>query len=1058
MENINSDLLKLTSFLENKDLNSSDSEESVHNKDYENLVPENQPSTSKWDPTESIVDDEDTVYVLKSCKNPLLKNALISNIKKRKILNELAKTLELNIIKMRNMQQETLINAMKQQNLIKCAMKKRLGAPYFKQKNWVHSPRNEDYIQICNQKQLLLADTSFSRYLWTLPNKNTLLIHIFYDIFHKKLEEVRKQIKVLKELKCKKNPKYLASLMNDEEIFSDKEICAFLIKHWNKILVTQNEIKVKNVILNPDDPKYRIIKTISDWNTEYIDWSTAVQQLKFRYSKQSCRQMWCCYLHPKYSKSPWKEIDNMTLMKIAKRFKMRNWDAISNCLKIQKSPYQCCVHFFSNVYDKFTREKWTEEENTLLLELVESSRIGNFVSWSNIAYHFKGRPVQNLYTHYYRTLNPLYTKGAFTIEEDVILLAALKIFNDDMKIAHSHLPFRTLQQIRERYKTMSSNDSRDFTIEDDCKIISHVNIHGDKNWNNLCKEIDRSTTCVRHRSITLKKWFMQNPDTTLDCVPRRSKGHFRKRVKTRLQVIALAVRKILALVEFEAYDTSTVLNVPFVHKKILNSMNEYQEMLHPKKKKKIIIPKKKNDDDKTLYQYFINIFAVSARSIHPFELDENQPQKIANKASRIQSILKLLGAKLNLPSIEEIETNDYLDRNDRLILKQMVDKPSISELRPFSQFLPPTVESLTGIRSLMLHCPVLRQHSKGEYKGYNFYVYLDNRFEAHGRHHSLRKRFEFMRRLAAHEKKIVLHEQTSFFQRLKMIYFWASIFHNTLIEPMEIPISTTITLETPQAQAAPVVERKRGRPKLVINKKIMMMNLAKMAKKKNKDLKKAQVALLQELDNPLENNAIVESTENELEELLEPSPNKKEENVKAITKFNLAVEREITLKNIDTPFPKIFLNKKLSKRKARGNRGRKKKTIKKENKVLPETSLPENAKIEKTKTEIIPIQSTSNQETHGTELVHKSSRKRKSNPASNKNIFTEDDMQFESDIITLEPSLNTTTKRKIGRPSKTIKQRSESGTTVVKKIKRKIATPVSDSEKNIPTKRKRTSQ
>lgn len=1008
------------------------------------------------------------MYVLNSCKNPLLKKALISNIRKRKILNELARTLEQNITKLRNIQQEALVKTMKQQNLVKFAMKKRLGAPYFKQKNWFHSPRNEDYLQICKQKQLLLADTVFLRYLWTMPNKNTLLVQIFNDIFEKKLEEVRKQINVLKEAKSKKNPKLLASLINDEEIFSDREICAFLIKNWNKILVTPNEITIKNVNLNIDDPKYRVIKTINDWNTEYIDWSTAVHELKYRYSKQSCRQMWCCYLHPKYSKVPWKEVDNLTLMKVAKRFKMQNWDAIANALKIHKSPYQCCVHFFSNVYNKFTREKWTEEEDKLLLELVESSRIGNFVSWSNIAYHFKGRPMQNLYTHYYRTLNPMYTKGAFTIEEDVILLAALKIFNDDMKITHSHLPFRTLQQLRERYKTMSTNDTRDFTIEDDCKIISHVNIHGDKNWSNLCNEINRSTSCVRHRSITLKKWFMQNPDTNLECVPRRSKGYFRTQVKTRFQVISFAVRKILALVDSGAYESSKVLNVPFVHKKILSSMKEYQDMLHPKKKKKIKIPKKKNDSDRTLYQYFMNIFSVAARSIHSCDLDEDDPQEIANKATRVQSILKLLGAKLNLPSIEEIENNDYLDRDDRLILKQMVNKPSTSELRPFAQFLPPTVESLTGLRSLMLHCPVLRHHSKGEYKGYNFYVYLDNRFEAHGRQYSLRKRFDFMSRLTSEEKKVVLQEQTVFFQRLKIIFYWASIFHNTLIDPIELPVSTTVKLEMPQNEVA-VVDRKRGRPKLVISKKIMMMNLAKMAKKKNKDLKQSQVKILQALDNPPENNTTVVET---VPELL---PDKKENlNCGPIKKLNFAVEREITAKNIDIRIPEIFVNKKLQKRKARGNRGRKK-AVKKDNEEnisnaqLPEISTNTLLEKEHTNTGIIPdtvpthpIQNSSNKETEGTELVCKiTNRRRKSNPASpNKNIFTEEDMQFESDTIALESSPNTSSKRKVGRPFKTKKKLSESARKVPKKAptKRKIGTLVSESEKNNPTKRKRVSK
>jgi len=125
---------------------------------------------------------------------------------------------------------------------------------------------------------------------------------------------------------------------------------------------------------------------------------------------------------------------------------------------------------------------WTQEEDSLLLELVETEKQkGIKINWKNIAQNFN-KDYKKCYSRY-RQINPNLKKGYWTNDEEEKLKGLVNIYGKKWSKISKKLGTRSGKQIRHHYIniTESLNNKLKFTQEDRNKLIELHKLHG-SNW------------------------------------------------------------------------------------------------------------------------------------------------------------------------------------------------------------------------------------------------------------------------------------------------------------------------------------------------------------------------------------------------------------------------------------------------------------------------------------------------------------------------------------------------------------------------------------------------
>lgn len=125
------------------------------------------------------------------------------------------------------------------------------------------------------------------------------------------------------------------------------------------------------------------------------------------------------------------------------------------------------------------------------------------------------------------TLKPDIKKEKFTVEEDCIITAAVKQYGTNFnKFSTNLLPGRTLVQIRHRYSNVLKHVSnfKEWTVEDDVKLMELTQELGTSNWVNISKQLIHHTRLsCRSRYVTISKFLEKNPHCEVKDVPRRAR-------------------------------------------------------------------------------------------------------------------------------------------------------------------------------------------------------------------------------------------------------------------------------------------------------------------------------------------------------------------------------------------------------------------------------------------------------------------------------------------------------------------------------------------------------
>lgn len=126
------------------------------------------------------------------------------------------------------------------------------------------------------------------------------------------------------------------------------------------------------------------------------------------------------------------------------------------------------------------------------------------------------------------TLDPKIKRTAFTVEEDCILMAAVKEYGTNFREFPSNLLVgRNTRQIRSRYNNVLRHVGKreHWTEEYDMKLVELVEELGTSNWFEVANRIMHHTrTSCRQRYMVIQRFLKKNPNASVSDVPRRKKA------------------------------------------------------------------------------------------------------------------------------------------------------------------------------------------------------------------------------------------------------------------------------------------------------------------------------------------------------------------------------------------------------------------------------------------------------------------------------------------------------------------------------------------------------
>ncbi|GAB1609073.1 hypothetical protein Ahia01_001192700, partial [Argonauta hians] len=243
-----------------------------------------------------------------------------------------------------------------------------------------------------------------------------------------------------------------------------------------------------------------------------LDWMK-ISNLTFseRHTDFSCRLMWRNWLRPSINKKPWLKTETTQLRKLVEQHGRHQWQQIAKELNTKRTPMHCLQHYRREL-DAYSKQPWTEEEDKILGEVVETCRIGNRIPWNQVSFYMEGRSNASCSARW-TVLDPSIKHGRWTQEEDSVLVAAVQILGTNKwQYVQKLVPNRKANQCRERWVNCLDPgiNFRPFTYEEDKFLLKFVQKNGTSSWAALAAQMEgRTDQLCSTQYGRLKKWQEQ---------------------------------------------------------------------------------------------------------------------------------------------------------------------------------------------------------------------------------------------------------------------------------------------------------------------------------------------------------------------------------------------------------------------------------------------------------------------------------------------------------------------------------------------------------------------
>ncbi|XP_061185321.1 uncharacterized protein LOC133193413 [Saccostrea echinata] len=220
------------------------------------------------------------------------------------------------------------------------------------------------------------------------------------------------------------------------------------------------------------------IELLFSVDSEKVDW-LMIANFIFggKREEKECEIMWNNVLHPSINKEKWSTQETKHLQELANKYNMKNWPAIAHELGTGRTPFQCLQFYQHSLNDAYHNRPWSEEEDEMLKEVVDSVRVGNKISFAQVSYFLDGRS-QNQCQSRWNQINPTTKRGRWTLQEDCLLMTAVQLHGaKNWRLLQEYVPGRTALQCRDRYNhclNPAISSPEPWTYEEDKKLLKHV--------------------------------------------------------------------------------------------------------------------------------------------------------------------------------------------------------------------------------------------------------------------------------------------------------------------------------------------------------------------------------------------------------------------------------------------------------------------------------------------------------------------------------------------------------------------------------------------------------
>ncbi|XP_071948838.1 uncharacterized protein [Antedon mediterranea] len=228
----------------------------------------------------------------------------------------------------------------------------------------------------------------------------------------------------------------------------------------------------------------------------------SIMDLEGTRSAFECQVQWQNYQHPDINKTDWSSQEIQSLANAVNTYGEYDWDTVAEEIGGGRLPWQCLDAYQREIPQESDNVKFTEEEDALLLKLVDSFRIGDFIPFQKVAF-FMNRLRRQVVARWNTRLDPNLKLGPWTAAEDQLLKEGIKQFgNSWMKIA-DRIKGRHPVSIRERWLT-SLNPQRKsgkWSLEEDISLLEMRLEYGKGNWRLMTEQLAKRTNSKHERAM-----------------------------------------------------------------------------------------------------------------------------------------------------------------------------------------------------------------------------------------------------------------------------------------------------------------------------------------------------------------------------------------------------------------------------------------------------------------------------------------------------------------------------------------------------------------------------